>query len=146
MPSEPNAPIRTSTAPTGPRSPPSPSNSSILYHPAHTSPQPPKQSTNSIKFYSTQQELLFQQATERISSFNPPLTLEILRMISDRDSRRAKDPADPAQPSIPALNAEIEHLIRDTARSRWISTISSPSYIRQAPANSGLVFMKENKC
>ena len=75
--------------------------------------------------------------------FGPPLTLEILRMISDRDSRRAKDPADPA---IPALNAEIEHLIRDTARSRWISTISSPSYIRQAPANSGLVFMKENKC
>ena len=132
-------PIRTSTAPTGPRSPPSPSNKFYTNHP------PPASAAQADNKFN---KILLNAARTIIPAgyrkdFGPPLTLEILRMISDRDSRRAKDPADPA---IPALNAEIEHLIRDTARSRWISTISSPSYIRQAPANSGLVFMKENKC
>ena len=57
--------------------------------------------------------------------FNPSLTPEILTLTTERDSRRAQDPTDPA---IPALNAEIDHLIRDTARSRWRATVSSTSY------------------
>ena len=56
--------------------------------------------------------------------FDPTLTPEVVGLTSERDAKRAQDPADP---DIPTLNTEIGRRIREAAREKWRATVSSPA-------------------
>ena len=89
---------------------------------------PPPTSTYSAT--NTFNKILLDAAKTTIPSgyrknFDPTITPEILELTAERDALRASSPEDPA---LRDLNAAIGDRIRNTARSRWRTQVSSISH------------------